>query len=80
MKPADTVLLSQAEVTMSRKPIKKMINIHEADAVSTCRWRALPVLSLSRAQAPTIKMEAMNRAVQPVAVAVSWEVKIRRLI
>lgn len=62
---------SQAEVTKSRKPIKKMINIHVGDAVSTCRWDGLTY---------TYIMRAVNSAVQPVVAVVSWEVEIRRLI
>lgn len=35
---SDAALQSLAEVTMSRKPIKKMINIHVGEASLTCRW------------------------------------------
>lgn len=38
------VLPSLGEVTESRKPIKKMINIHVGDAVSTCRWDGLTIV------------------------------------
>ncbi len=44
---SDAVMPSQVEVTESRKPIKKMINIHVGDAASTCRWDGLAILSLS---------------------------------
>lgn len=42
---SDVALLSLAEVNKSRKPIKKMINIHVGDAVSTCRWDGLTIVS-----------------------------------
>lgn len=42
---SDVVLPSLEEVTKSRKPIKKMINIHVGDAVSTCRWDGLTIVS-----------------------------------
>lgn len=67
---------SQVEVTKSRKPIKKMINIHVGDAVSTCRWDGLTILSHTHIYI----MRAVNSAVQSVVTVVSWEVEIRRLI
>lgn len=36
---------SQVEVTKSRKPIKKMINIHVGDAVCACGWDGLTIIS-----------------------------------
>lgn len=41
---SDAVLQSLGEVTVSRKPIKKMINIHVGDAVSTHRWDGLTIV------------------------------------
>lgn len=42
---SDADLSSQVEVIKSRKPIKKMINIHVGDAASTCRWDGLTMIS-----------------------------------
>lgn len=41
----DGALPSQVEVIKSRKPIKKMINIHMGDAASGCRWDGFTILS-----------------------------------
>lgn len=73
---SDAIVPSQVEVTKSRKPIKKMINIHVGDAASTCRWDRLTILSHTH----TYIMRAVNSAVQPVVTVVSWEVGIMRLI
>lgn len=43
-KEGDAVLPSQAEVIKSRKPIKKMINIHVGDASPWCRWDGISIL------------------------------------
>lgn len=67
---------SLGEVTVSRKPIKKMINIHVGDAVSTRRWDGLTIVLRTH----IYMMRAMNSAVQRVVTVVFWEVQIRRLI
>lgn len=69
---------SQVEVTKSRKPIKKMINIHVGDAASTCRWDELTILSHTHTH--IYIMRTTNSVVQSVVTVVSWEVEIRRLI
>lgn len=57
-----------------------MINIHVGDAVTTCRWDGLTILSHTHTHTLIYIMRAVNSAVQPVVTVVSWEVEIMRLI
>lgn len=80
---SDAALQSLAGVTMSRKPIKKMINIHVGEASLTCRWDHTPFTYSPTHPHPHTYiyiMGALNIAIQPVVAAMSWEVESRRLI